>query len=78
MSLEVDTGASYTVISKRTYMYDQLFSSHKLQSSNIKLKTYTGEVLYVFGEITVNVKYQTQDLDLILVIAGDNGPSLLG
>ena len=45
LALEVDTSASYTVISKRTY--DQLFSSHKLQSSNIKLKTYTGDMFSV-------------------------------
>ena len=76
LKMELDTGASFSVISKNTY--DQMFSSNSLQPSSVRLKTYTGEALPVFGQFTSNVLYQKQVMPLLLVVAGDNGPSLLG
>ena len=76
LSMEVDTGASFSVVSKNTY--EKFFSSRTLQRSTVKLKTYTGETLPVFGQITANVQYRNQDLNLLLIIAGNDGPSLLG
>ncbi len=43
IQMEVDTGASFTVISKQTY--DSLFSSCAISQSKVQLKTYTGETL---------------------------------
>ena len=74
--MEVDTGASFSVVSKNTY--EKFFSSRTLQRSTVKLKTYTGETLPVVGQITANVQYRNQDLNLLLIIAGNDGPSLLG
>ena len=49
-----------------------------LQSSPVKLKTYTGESLPVFGSINVEVKYDKRKMSLSLLVAGLDGPSLLG
>ena len=74
--MEIDTGASFSVISKATY--NKLFPSRPLQSTNVKLKTYTGEPLHVHGQITANVQYQNKKYNLLLIVAGEEGPSLLG
>ena len=76
LPMEVDTGASFTVISKETY--NNLFLSHPLRTSTVKLKTYTGESLRIYGQFTANVQYQDQRFDLLVLVAGDKGPSLLG
>ena len=76
LQMELDTGASFSVISKNTY--DQMFSSNLLQPSDIRLKTYTGENLPVFGQFNPTVGYQKQEIPQLLVVAGENGPSLLG
>ena len=44
----------------------------------MKLKTYTGEPLHVHGQITANVQYQNKKHNLLLIVAGEEGPSLLG
>ena len=74
--IEIVTGASFSVISKATY--NKFFSSQPLQSTNVKLKTYTGEPLHVHGQITANVQYQNKKHNLLLIVAGEEGPSLLG
>ena len=55
-----------------------MFTSHQLQKSNIKLKTYTGELLPMYGQFTTEVHYHNQELPLWFMVAGKNGPSLLG
>ena len=54
----------------------------KLQTSSVKLHTYTKEAIRVLGSITVKVTYKTQAKDLpLLVVAGElslEGPNLLG
>ena len=74
--MEVDTEASYSVISKHTY--DQEFNTYQLQSSDVQLKTYTGEPLFVYGHFSAQVSYEDQSLPLKFVVAGRNEPSLLG
>ena len=76
LTMEVDTGASFSVISRKTYQ--KLFSFKPLQQSNVKLKTYSGEPLPVHGSITVEVCEGTQKMSLNLLVIGDSGPSLLG
>ena len=46
--------------------------------SNVILKTYTGEVMPVVGELQVNVQYGEQTKRLRVIIAADTGPSLMG
>ena len=76
LTMEVDTGAAFSVISRSTF--EKLFSSVPLRKTDIKLKTYTGESLQMYGEFTADVGYNHQELTLVLVVAGDVGPSLLG
>ena len=79
LPMEVDTGASLTLISKTTF--DKLWNAQEapnLQPTTSKLRTYTGENIEVLGIANVNVSFQEQNQELqLLVVAGD-GPSLLG
>ena len=52
--MEVDTGASVSLINKLTY--DSIASKthiQPLQKSDVKLKTYTGELVGILGEAKV-------------------------
>ena len=50
----------------------------KLQPTQFHLKTYSGESLPLLGEIRVAVKYQTQEMQLPLVVAQGKKTVLLG
>ena len=76
LTMGVDTGASFSVISKQTY--DKSFASYPLQKTSVKLKTYSGESLTMYGEFVPSIQYQDQKTELPLVVAGNDGPSLLG
>ena len=79
LSMEVDTGASVSLINHA--MYTNLWAeSHrpKLQPSTRKLRTYTGEELEVHGCLTVDVQYKKQQQTLPLLVVAGKGPSLLG
>ena len=79
LPMEVDTGASRTLISKATF--DKLWSLHNapsLQPTVSKLQTYTGENIEVLGVVNVNVSFQEQHKQLQLLVVGGDGPSLLG
>ena len=77
LHMEVDTGAAFLVISKNTY-HQELSSTLPLQHNPVKLKTYSGESLPVFGSINIEVSYDKQQKPLSLLVVGLNGPSLLG
>ena len=77
--MEVDTGATLSIISMTTYK--QLWSRQqapRLRASNATLKTYTGERIDVEGTISVNVAYEKQKARLNLLVVTGEGPSLLG
>ena len=79
LQMEVDTGATLSVISEHTYR--KLWSdtdAPPLQHSTAKLKTYTGEKISVKGSIEVDVTYQEQKARLSLIVVQGDGPSLLG
>ena len=79
MEMEVDTGASLSVISVK--MYNNLSSEGRvppLEKSEIVLRTYTGEEVKPKGSCTVNVSYQGADYTLPLLVVGGEGPALLG
>ena len=60
LELEVDTGASVSIISEKTY--NRLWPERKptLEESTITLRTYSGEQLAVKGTINVDVEYKDQ------------------
>ena len=74
--MEVDTGASLSIISEKTY--SSLHNAPQLQSTEARLRTYTGESLPVLGSITVTVHHNNQQKTLPLLIVQGEGPSLLG
>ena len=79
LDMEVDTGATASLISEQTYK--SLWPAEKapaLQPSEVKLRTYTGEELKVLGAIDVHVQLGTQQHDLSLLVVPGSGPSLLG
>ena len=79
LAMEVDTGATLSIISEATYR--SIWPKDRappLQASSKKLKTYTGEKITVKGSVEVDVTYQTQNAKLDLLIVEGNGPSLLG
>lgn len=76
ISMEVDTGASLSIISEETYTSH--FGNCELLPSEVKLRTYSGEMLPVRGSLEVHVKYSSQEAVLPLIVVAGNGPSLLG
>ena len=76
VDFQIDTGASLTVMTKNNF--DKLFSSLPLQTSKKKLKTYTGEVVSVHGEVVVSVRAKDQEKELSLLVVEGTGPPLLG
>ena len=62
LQIEIDSGAVLFLISEKTYK-NQWSSQNqpKLQSSKVKLQTYTKESIEVLGSITVEVTYNAKD-----------------
>ena len=75
-TMEIDTGASVSVISKTTYQRE--FKEYELQESSVHLTTYGGEPLSVLGEIVINVSHGDNKALLPLLVVDKDGPSLLG
>ena len=77
VSMEVDTGASLSLVSKSTF--EQLWPGRSLQASTVQLRTYTGESLPVLGSVKVQAKHGSKEAgELPLLIVSGEGPSLLG
>ena len=74
--LEIDTGATRTVLNERTY--NKLSAKLELKSTKAILSTYTGEEIPVSGEEMVPVKYQNQQHHLPAMVVKSSGPNLLG
>ena len=76
--MEVDTGASCPVISEETY--NKLWSNNapKLNATDVKLRTYTGEIIKTLVSISVDVKYREQQEKLIPIVAEGSRPTLSG
>ena len=80
LQMEIDTGSALTLISQATF--SQLWPQGKspsLQSTPIRLRTYSGEELKVVGRAVVRVQYGgKEERELGLVVVSGTGPSLLG
>ena len=75
IDLEIDTGATVSVINENTYR--QLKNSTVLKKTQTILRTYSGEKIIPMGVIDVSVNYQNREHVLpLLVISG--GPNILG
>ena len=76
LALEVDTGASLSIISESTY--HSLSVLPELNSTDVTLHTYTGESIVVLGSLQVYVSYEDEMLTLPLIVVQGSGLILLG
>lgn len=77
--MEVDTGATLSVISENTYLSTWAADDRpSLRPSTVLLNTYSGEPLVVCGSINVPVVYKQQSKQLSLQVLKFGGPTLLG
>ena len=77
--MELDTGASVSLISESTYF--KLWNSDSqptLKPSKVRLKTYTGSMVEVVGVLNVETSYDGQNEVVQLHVVKGDGPSLLG
>ena len=78
VSIEIDTGAAVTIMSK-------VFNDHylcskvpKVKQSEEMLSTYTGEKIPIYGTVDVCVSVKGKSTELPLTIVSGSGPALLG
>lgn len=78
LSMEIDTGASVSIISECTWR--GLWSPQQLPlcPTEMKLTTYTGEAVAIRGEVQVDVETQEGEKGTLpLIVVSGDGPSLL-
>ncbi|UYV72132.1 K02A2.6-like [Cordylochernes scorpioides] len=78
LSLEYDTGSAYSLISDSTRRFSRLPNPCPADPLRVKLGTYSGQPLKVFGTLDVPVQYQNSTQTLPLMVVGGEGPSLCG
>lgn len=76
LEMEIDTGAARSIISRGTYR--EKFSHFPLQRSEVKLKAYNGGSIHVLGQITAQVVFDGQTVNLTLLVVKGNGSTLYG
>ena len=79
VKMEIDTGATLTVISESNYR--QAWTKEQatpLQTTKTKLRTYTDQEIPVKGSLQVMVIHGNQQKVLPLIVTEGQGPSLLG
>ena len=75
INMEIDTGASLTVISEATH--DKLFRNKTLCDAEETLLTYTGQPVDILGYFEACVEYKTQTYTLPIVVVKGNTPTLV-
>ena len=78
LQMELDTGASLTLINRTSYKKITRDSPTVLEHSDAQLWTYTGEAVEIMGTVTVQAKYGEQLLQLPVHVIDGDGPNLLG
>jgi hypothetical protein len=79
VDMELDTGASVTLMSCDQFKKFRRGSELSLTKSNMVLSTITGQQLEVVGECCVDVVYKDQKVkNLVLYVVESEGPPLLG
>ena len=76
--MQVDTGSSRSIISKKLYNKLWVANPPKLKAAERPMLTYTQDEVPVVGVAEVNVTYNGQTATLPLVVADTEGPPLLG
>ena len=79
VSMEIDTGASASVISEAVYkLMSKGEQKPQLQSTDTVLRTYTGEQIPVLGIFNAQVEYAGIKKELPLLVVKGTQPCLLG
>ena len=78
VTMEVDTGASTTIINHSTFQRILQSSGVDLQPSGICLKTYTGQTIPIMGCATVQARYEKRQVAVVAQVVTGDGPNLLG
>ena len=77
VKMEVDTDAAYTLMSKVTF--DRLWPGRRLDTSEVRLCTYSKEPITVIGSCCVNMEYAGRIVkDIPLLVVQGSGPTLFG
>ena len=78
VSMQVDTGAAQTVMTK--HVFESMFSGATLEPTNVTLTGFAGSPIPVLGRMKVTAKYQEQEHTVsLLVVDVDSGrPNLMG
>ena len=77
--MEIDTGASVSIISRETFdLIKDGESTLELEEPSVRLQTYTGEPIKVCGSTVVEVVHNDQRQSLRLMVTEGSGPTLLG
>jgi len=76
LSMKVNTGSAVSLSSESTFA--NKWPNTPLQSSSVKLKTYSNEQLHVLGQFEVSIQYSHHSAQLSLVVVEGNGSSLFG
>ena len=77
LEMELDTGAAVSIMTEE--IVDKKFPGATVHPSTVLLKTYTGEILNVVGELPVEVQYGDQgSLSLSLVVVTGRGTRVFG
>ena len=78
IQMEIDTGASLTIMSYAKFKKLNCDEKLIVNSFSAKLKTYTGEIIIPIGVVEFDVKYGAQNVSLPIIILSGSGPTLMG
>ncbi len=76
VDMEVDTGASVTIMSESKFY--NLWPGRSLDKTEVRLQSYSKETIPVLGSTQVSVCYDNQVVQLPLIVVEGTGPTLLG
>ncbi|XP_061878364.1 uncharacterized protein K02A2.6-like [Entelurus aequoreus] len=76
IEMELDTGAAVSIISEK--VYNAKFSQLRLRTTNLLLRSYTGQVMTPLGVIKVDVRLNKQRARLPLYVVKGDALSLFG
>lgn len=74
--MEIDTGASLTILSEEVFQSFQ--PAPLLESTTVRLNTYSGESFPILGKCNVTVSYNNSTYTSSVLIVKERGPCLIG
>ena len=77
LPMELDTGSAASLITEASWK--SMLAKTQLRSTDVVLRSYTGEHIKVLGKLVVDVEYNKQQVkNLELTVVQATGPNLLG